>query len=229
MAVWVQCKSSCPIHSASIDRTNLRRFCRKFAHRWIDFRAAAQCDIFRPNSESSSCPSSDHSWSWRELSVRQEVSRREFLHSSLAAFAGSLVLSDRAFSCSNYLFQDAERSTAPNVTIIRATTRTLDINGKAPEAMGLLRPNGTQGMSCVTDQLFNVRLDNELSVPTAIHWHGLHPPNNEDGVPGVTARRYRVGRAGYLQRFVSSSACRGYVQHQPVCCQWPEPWDVRPA
>ena len=152
--------------------------------------------------------------------MRQGVSRREFSHRSLAAFAGSLVLRDRAFSCSNYLFQDAGRSTAPNVTIIRATTRTLDINGKAAEAMGLLQPNGTQGMRCVADQLFNVRLDNELSVPTAIHWHGLHPPNNEDGVLGVTARRYRVGRAGYLQRFVSSSACRGYVQHQPVCCQW---------
>jgi len=27
---------------------------------------------------------------------------------------------------------------------------------------------------------------NKLAVSTAIHWHGLHPPNNEDGVPGVT-------------------------------------------
>ncbi len=23
-------------------------------------------------------------------------------------------------------------------------------------------------------------------MPTAIHWHGLHPPNNQDGVPGLT-------------------------------------------
>jgi FtsP/CotA-like multicopper oxidase with cupredoxin domain len=52
--------------------------------------------------------------------------------------------------------------------------------------MGLLQPNGSQGMSSFVNEPFRVTLENKLSVPTAIHWHGLHPPNNEDGVPGVT-------------------------------------------
>ena len=62
----------------------------------------------------------------------------------------------------------------------------MDINGKAAKVLGLLQPDGTQGMNAVVGRDFRVTLDNKLTVPTAIHWHGLHPPNNEDGVPGVT-------------------------------------------
>ena len=65
-------------------------------------------------------------------------------------------------------------------------TRTLEVNGKSATVMGLLQPNGTQGIESVVNSPFRVVLLNKLTVPTAIHWHGLHPPNNEDGVPGVT-------------------------------------------
>lgn len=65
-------------------------------------------------------------------------------------------------------------------------TRTLDIDGKAATVMGLLQANGKQGIESVVDSPFRVNLQNKLTVPTAIHWHGLHPPNNEDGVPFVT-------------------------------------------
>jgi FtsP/CotA-like multicopper oxidase with cupredoxin domain len=52
--------------------------------------------------------------------------------------------------------------------------------------MGLEQANGKQGLSFVVNQPFDVLLENNLPVPTAIHWHGLHPPNNQDGVPGLT-------------------------------------------
>src|SRR5262245_37940797 len=32
----------------------------------------------------------------------------------------------------------------------------------------------------------HVRLVNELSEPTSIHWHGVRVPNAMDGVPGLT-------------------------------------------
>ncbi len=64
--------------------------------------------------------------------------------------------------------------------------RTLEIDGKAAPVMGVLQPDGTQGLTSTVNQPFRVVLENKLAVPTAIHWHGLHPPNNEDGVPGVT-------------------------------------------
>ena len=71
-------------------------------------------------------------------------------------------------------------------TRLRAAMRTLEINGKSATLMGLEQANGKQGMSLVVNQPFDVLLENKLPVPTAIHWHGLHPPNNEDGVPGLT-------------------------------------------
>jgi len=64
--------------------------------------------------------------------------------------------------------------------------RTLEVNGKPATLMGLEQANGKQGLSFVVNQPFDVLLENKLPVPTAIHWHGLHPPNNQDGVPGLT-------------------------------------------
>ena len=52
--------------------------------------------------------------------------------------------------------------------------------------MGLEQANGQQGLSFVVNQPFNVLLENKLPMATAIHWHGLHPPNDQDGVPGLT-------------------------------------------
>ena len=43
-----------------------------------------------------------------------------------------------------------------------------------------------KGLSLMVNQPFDVLLENKLPVPTAIHWHGLHPPNSQDGVPGLT-------------------------------------------
>jgi FtsP/CotA-like multicopper oxidase with cupredoxin domain len=118
--------------------------------------------------------------------MSQTLSRRKFLVTSLGAAAGSALLPARSPG-SAFLQQvtSANPSDSP-ATTIQATTRTLDINGKAAKVLGLLQPDGAQGMNSVVGQGFRLTLDNKLSVPTAIHWHGLHPPNNEDGVPGVT-------------------------------------------
>ena len=138
-------------------------------------------------------------------------SRRQFLNASMGALAGGLVLSQRGLAAP--LFQQPEAASA-KTTIIRATKRTLDINGKAAPALGLLQPNGTQGMSCVVDDLFNVRLNNELDVPTAIHWHGLHPPNNEDGVPLVTQPVIRAGAADFYDFPIKPSGTHWMHSHQ---------------
>jgi FtsP/CotA-like multicopper oxidase with cupredoxin domain len=99
-------------------------------------------------------------------------SRRSFLASGVACAAAALL--DR-------------RSLADTHAIsLRAATRSLEVNGKAATLMGLEQSNGKQGLSFTVDQPFNVLLENKLAVPTAIHWHGLHPPNNQDGVPGLT-------------------------------------------
>lgn len=86
-----------------------------------------------------------------------------------------------------YGWRIAEKEQAPAAAAtLQAMMRTIEINGKPATVMGLQQPNGTQGFSSTVNQLFNVVLENKLSVPTAIHWHGLQPPNDEDGVPGLT-------------------------------------------
>jgi FtsP/CotA-like multicopper oxidase with cupredoxin domain len=109
-------------------------------------------------------------------------SRRSFVASG-GACAGAALLGCHGSSSS----QSAENLAVPSNAIrLQAKSRTLEINGKAATLMGLEQASGKQGLSFVAGQPFNVLLENQLSVPTAIHWHGLHPPNNQDGVPGLT-------------------------------------------
>jgi FtsP/CotA-like multicopper oxidase with cupredoxin domain len=88
-------------------------------------------------------------------------------------------------------------------------SRSLEINGKDATLMGLVQANGKQGLSFTAGSPFNVLLENHLSVPTAIHWHGLHPPNNQDGVPGLT------------QPVIEPSSSRSYnFSVQPAGTHW---------
>ena len=123
------------------------------------------------------------------------VSRRQFLGSSLGALAGGALLAERGFADGFPLLQEAAPPPVEAATTIRAMKRTLEINGRAASVMGLLQPNGNHGMSIDVNAPFRVTIENQLPVATAIHWHGLHPPNNEDGVPGVTQPVIRPGAA----------------------------------
>lgn len=79
------------------------------------------------------------------------------------------------------------------VRTLRATRRTLDINGRAATAFGLLNDLGDQGLILDPSERFNVRLENELDIDTIIHWHGQIPPNEQDGVPDAPMAALRPG------------------------------------
>ena len=68
---------------------------------------------------------------------------------------------------------------------LSATTRTIDVRGKAATVWGLLDGNGRSGLVLDPGQAFAVDLTNTLDVPTLIHWHGQIPPNAQDGVPDL--------------------------------------------
>lgn len=63
---------------------------------------------------------------------------------------------------------------------LSATTRVLDIRGRAATVLGL-----GKGMVLEPGQRFRVDLTNKLTEPTLIHWHGQIPPNVQDGVPDM--------------------------------------------
>lgn len=99
------------------------------------------------------------------------LTRRGFLAASAALGAsGFLPQGGRA--------QDAALS-------LTATTRTLDINGRAAKVYGLLNATGGSGLTLDPGQRFRVDLTNQLEIETLIHWHGQIPPNLQDGVPDM--------------------------------------------
>ncbi len=148
--------------------------------------------------------------------MQRELSRRKFLSTSVGAVVGSAMLPHCSFANVTYFLPQVspQEKPASPPTAIQATKRTLDINGKAASVMGLLQPNGTQGMSCVVNDPFAVILENKLSVPTAIHWHGLHPPNNEDGVPGVTQPPIRPGASVFYNFPIQPAGTHWMHSHQ---------------
>ena len=69
---------------------------------------------------------------------------------------------------------------------VRATSRVIDVNGKAADVLGLLQPNGTHGLVAEAGKRFHLQLVNELDEHTLVHWHGLTPPSEQDGVPDLS-------------------------------------------
>ncbi|MFM9975914.1 MAG: multicopper oxidase family protein [Beijerinckiaceae bacterium] len=99
------------------------------------------------------------------------LSRRGFL-ATTAASAASLLLPSRVRA----------QSTRLSLT---ATTRTIDVRGRAASVWGLLGSNGQSGLVLDPGQRFAVDLTNSLADPTIIHWHGQIPDNAQDGVPNM--------------------------------------------
>ena len=80
----------------------------------------------------------------------------------------------------------APGSTASPITVLQVKRRTIEVNGKSASVLGVSQPDGTQGLVTKVGQRFHVRLENQLDVPTLIHWHGMTPPWQQDGVPGIS-------------------------------------------
>ena len=84
--------------------------------------------------------------------------------------------------------------------------RVLEVNGKPATVFGLTNRNGGSGLILDAETQFNIALLNETSEETLIHWHGLTPPWDMDGVPDNPAallkskevRQYKfpIGKGG---------------------------------
>jgi len=107
------------------------------------------------------------------------LSRRRFLAAgATAAVASSFARFSRA---------------DPGATQLRAARRVIDVNGKAAGVFGLVQPDGRHGIVAEAGQRFHVRLVNELDEHTLVHWHGLTPPSDQDGVPELSQAPLQAG------------------------------------
>ena len=71
-------------------------------------------------------------------------------------------------------------------TDLIADRRSIEVNGRPGNLLGIARADGRQGLELAAGSAFRVRLVNRLDRPTVVHWHGLTPPSNQDGVPDLS-------------------------------------------
>ncbi|MFZ3327842.1 MAG: multicopper oxidase family protein [Methylocella sp.] len=99
------------------------------------------------------------------------LSRRSFLSGTLAIGATTRVHAQTG-------------DDAP--TVLRIERRDIEVNGKSASVFCILQPDGTFGITTDVGKPFRVRVENYIDEPSLIHWHGLTPPWQQDGVPGVS-------------------------------------------
>lgn len=112
------------------------------------------------------------------------ISRRQFLASTAAAGAASLIPP----------LTFARPANAATPTLLKAESRVIDVGGRAASVLGLVQPDGSHGLVIPAGD-FRVRLENRLDAPTLIHWHGLLPPYGQDGVPDLPQPLLPPGQA----------------------------------
>ena len=71
-------------------------------------------------------------------------------------------------------------------TVLRLVRRMIEVNGKPAPVYGIRQPDGTEGITTHVGDRFRVRVENEIGKPSLVHWHGLAPPWQQDGVPGIS-------------------------------------------
>jgi FtsP/CotA-like multicopper oxidase with cupredoxin domain len=106
------------------------------------------------------------------------MNRRQFL--------SSLLLSGSAVSVLPICGREgvARASTNP-AQVLKAVSRNLDVNGRAAKVFGRADKTGRHGLTFTEGDQFIVARVNQLSEPTIVHWHGLRPPYDQDGVPNM--------------------------------------------
>jgi FtsP/CotA-like multicopper oxidase with cupredoxin domain len=110
-----------------------------------------------------------------------KLSRRKLLTSS-AALAAAAALPSLT-------------SAAPDPLTLRVVKRIIEVNGRAASVFGIQQADGSHGVTLSAGQPFRLRLENQAGEETLVHWHGLTPPPEQDGVPGLSQPLLPVGAA----------------------------------
>src|SRR5215469_1020012 len=109
------------------------------------------------------------------------LSRRTVVMGALAASASLRTIAQAQISTGG----GPEGNAAPR-TVLQLQRRNIVVNGKPASVYGIEQPDGTFGMATEVGKPFRVRVENGIGEPSLIHWHGLTPPWQQDGVPGIS-------------------------------------------
>ena len=114
-------------------------------------------------------------------------------HLLTTGFGGALALGAWTAFPPNCALAEGEAASSSLPRKLSIANRTLDIKGKAAKVFGLVQPDGTSGLMLDAETTFDVALTNDLGSETLIHWHGLTPPWQQDGVPDNPAAQLKPG------------------------------------
>ena len=117
------------------------------------------------------------------------LSRRTFFLSAVATTAATTFARAQTAPRAN-----GDASSAPQ-TVLRIERRNIEVNGKPASVLGIRQPDGTFGVRTRSGARFSVRLENKIGEPSLVHWHGLTPPWQQDGVPGISAPPLQPGES----------------------------------
>src|ERR1700730_11611388 len=117
------------------------------------------------------------------------LARRTFLLSAVAASAATTLARSQFASPAR-----ADVSNAPQ-TVLRLERRSIEVNGKPASVFRISQPDGTSGIRTRSGAQFRVRVENKIDAPSLIHWHGLTPPWQQDGVPEVSGPPIPAGES----------------------------------
>jgi hypothetical protein len=109
------------------------------------------------------------------------LSRRTVIMAGLAASAGFHSIA----RARNPPAGGPDGNTPPGA-ILRLQRRNIVVNGKPASVYGIRQPDGTFGITTDVGKPFRIRVENGIDEPSLIHWHGLTPPWQQDGVPGIS-------------------------------------------
>src|ERR1700756_771914 len=109
------------------------------------------------------------------------LSRRPAIFGALAASANL-----RAIAQAQNPPAGGSGGNAASRAILRLQRRNIEVNGKSASVYGIEQPDGTFGITTEVGKPFRVRVENGIGQPSLIHWHGLAPPWQQDGVPGIS-------------------------------------------
>ena len=112
------------------------------------------------------------------------MNRREVLKN---AVLGTVVLSLPSSFVQSAL-GGALPEAAQSSKTLRIVRRSIEVKGRSANVFGLVQADGKHGLSLPSGGDFGVFLRNETAEPTIIHWHGLTPPWDQDGVPDAPQR-----------------------------------------
>ena len=94
---------------------------------------------------------------------------------------------------SGLLFAGRTVSAAQPPLKLAMVSRTIEVNGRAATVFGLTGPDDRPGLTLAASETVEVDLENALSEETMVHWHGLLPAWDQDGVPGLPMPLLKAG------------------------------------